>query len=248
MAPTFRLWAPAAKTVELIGDLNCRLEPADNGWHFATVQAARAGTRYKFRIDDDIEVPDPASAFQPQDVSGPSEVIDHAEYRWQVADWRGRPWEEAGCLNCISVGLPRGGTFRAANEKLDHVAEAGFTAIDAACRLCWRRNWGYDGVLASTGFAALDTPLRRQHRNKEGCYACSNAQRSPSTRTLPKTTSAFVTKRRISGGTVSDKGRDARDVMLGLAKTCMKLKLSFYDFRGRPPRPAWRARDCGRSC
>jgi len=43
---------------------------------------------------------------------------------------------------------------------------------------------------------------------------------------------AFVTKRKISGGTVSEKGRDARDVMLGLAKTCMKLKLSFYDFVG----------------
>lgn len=56
---TFRLWAPAAKTVELIGDVNCRPESADNGWHFATVQAARAGTRYKFRIGDDIEVPDP---------------------------------------------------------------------------------------------------------------------------------------------------------------------------------------------
>jgi len=43
---------------------------------------------------------------------------------------------------------------------------------------------------------------------------------------------AFVTKRKISGGTVSDKGRDARDIMLGLAKTCMKLKLSFDEFIG----------------
>jgi Transposase IS66 family len=42
----------------------------------------------------------------------------------------------------------------------------------------------------------------------------------------------FVTKRKISGGTVSHNGRDARDIMLGLAKTCMKLKLSFYEFLG----------------
>ena len=41
---------------------------------------AKAGTRYKFRIDDEIDVPDPASAFQPDDVFGPSEVIDHASY------------------------------------------------------------------------------------------------------------------------------------------------------------------------
>ena len=54
----------------------------------------KAGTRYKFRIDDEIDVPDPASAFQPEDVFGPSEVIDHASYRWRAADWRGRPWHE----------------------------------------------------------------------------------------------------------------------------------------------------------
>ena len=43
---------------------------------------------------------------------------------------------------------------------------------------------------------------------------------------------AFVTKRKISGGTVSEKGRDSRDILLGLAKTCRKLKLSFYEFIG----------------
>ena len=50
----------------------------DDGWFTADVAGATAGTRYKFRIDDEIDVPDPASAFQPDDVSGPSEVIDHA--------------------------------------------------------------------------------------------------------------------------------------------------------------------------
>jgi transposase IS66 family protein len=41
-----------------------------------------------------------------------------------------------------------------------------------------------------------------------------------------------VIKRKISGGTVSEKGRSARDVMLGLAKTCAKLRLSFFDYLG----------------
>jgi len=39
---------------------------------------------------------------------------------------------------------------------------------------------------------------------------------------------AVVTKRKVSGGTVSKKGRTACDVMLGLAKTCAKLKISFF--------------------
>ena len=42
------------------------------------VAEAGAGTRYRFRIDGEIEIPDPASHFQPDDVHGPSEVIDHA--------------------------------------------------------------------------------------------------------------------------------------------------------------------------
>lgn len=43
---------------------------------------------------------------------------------------------------------------------------------------------------------------------------------------------AVVIKRKISGGTVSEKGRCARDVMLGLQKTCAKLRLSFFQFLG----------------
>ena len=37
---------------------------------------------------------DPASRFQPEDVHGPSEVIDPRAYRWEHTNWHGRPWEE----------------------------------------------------------------------------------------------------------------------------------------------------------
>lgn len=43
---------------------------------------------------------------------------------------------------------------------------------------------------------------------------------------------ACVTKRRISGGTMSADGRQARDVMLGLMKTCQKLGISFFAYLG----------------
>ena len=58
--------------------------PRDNdGWYFGDVPQAAAGTRYKFRIDDDVDVPDPASAFQPDDVFEPGEVIDHSAFAWR---------------------------------------------------------------------------------------------------------------------------------------------------------------------
>jgi hypothetical protein len=43
---------------------------------------------------------------------------------------------------------------------------------------------------------------------------------------------AQVTRRKVSGGTRSDLGRDCRDAFLGLAKTCAKLGLSFWDYLG----------------
>ena len=41
-----------------------------------------------------------------------------------------------------------------------------------------------------------------------------------------------VTKRKVSGGTRSDAGRDARDAFLGLMKTCDKLGVSFWGYLG----------------
>ena len=41
-----------------------------------------------------------------------------------------------------------------------------------------------------------------------------------------------VTKRKVSGGTRSDVGRDCRDAFLGLAKTCAKLGVAFWDYLG----------------
>lgn len=40
----------------------------------------------------------------------------------------------------------------------------------------------------------------------------------------------YVTKRKISGGTRSDEGRDARDTFTSLYKTCKKLGISFWDY------------------
>jgi len=91
----FRLWAPAARRVDLLLEKPHALMRGEDGWFSAEIAGVGAGTRYKFRIDNEIDVPDPASSFQPEDVSGPSEIIDHAAYRWRTTDWRGRPWREA---------------------------------------------------------------------------------------------------------------------------------------------------------
>ena len=42
----------------------------------------------------------------------------------------------------------------------------------------------------------------------------------------------MVTRRKISGGTRSETGRQGRDAFLGLMKTCKKLNISFLDYLG----------------
>ena len=61
---------------------------ADGFFHLVT-DAARPGSRYRFRLADGVLVPDPASRHQPEDVHGPSVVIDPRSYAWRQAGWRG---------------------------------------------------------------------------------------------------------------------------------------------------------------
>jgi malto-oligosyltrehalose trehalohydrolase len=146
---SFRLWAPAAKRVDVLLETPHRLRRGDDGWFSAEIAAVKAGTRYKFRIDDEIDVPDPASGFQPDDVAGPSEVIDHTAYRWRAADWRGRPWPETVVIETHVGTFTRDGTYRSMIEKLDHLVATGITALELMplADFPGRRNWGYDGVL-----------------------------------------------------------------------------------------------------
>ncbi|GLH78295.1 malto-oligosyltrehalose trehalohydrolase [Bradyrhizobium sp. SSBR45G] len=146
---TFRLWAPAAKRVDLVLDGRHEMQRRDGGWYTLDVAGAGAGTRYKFRIDDELDVPDPGSDFQPEDVFGPSEVIDHRAYAWRSENWRGRPWQDAVFLESHVGTFTPEGTYRAMIDKLDHLVETGITALELMplADFAGRRNWGYDGVL-----------------------------------------------------------------------------------------------------
>jgi maltooligosyltrehalose trehalohydrolase len=146
---SFRLWAPAAKRVDLLMEKSHPLRRGDDGWFSADIAGLKAGVRYKFRIDDEIDVPDPASAFQPDDVAGASEVIDHSSYPWRAREWRGRPWQETALIETHVGTFTPEGTYRAMIGKLDHLVASGITALELMplADFAGPRNWGYDGVL-----------------------------------------------------------------------------------------------------
>jgi malto-oligosyltrehalose trehalohydrolase len=146
---TFRLWAPAASQVELLlDDAGVAMAAEGGGWYALRHTDTGPGLRYRFRINNNVVVPDPASQFQPDDVHGPSELINH-DYAWTTTEWRGRPWHEAVILELHIGTFTPEGTFLGAIPRLADVAAAGFTAIELmpVADFPGRRNWGYDGVL-----------------------------------------------------------------------------------------------------
>jgi len=165
----FRLWAPGAERVDLILDETHGaarpMKAADDGWFERHVDDVRAGSRYRYLIDNEVHVPDPASRYQPEDVHGPSVVVDPSSFAWSTPDWTGRPWHET-VLYELHVGtFAPEGTFDGVRRKLDHLADLGVTAVELmpVADFSGQRSWGYDGVLPFAPDSAYGTPddLRR---------------------------------------------------------------------------------------
>lgn len=165
----FRLWAPAARSVEICirrtpaqthSPQHLPMQKTGAGWYEIVTDAAASGSQYQFRINEQLVVPDPASRFQPADVHGPSEVIDPQAFDWQDEAWRGRPWSDAVIYELhVGAFTPRG-TFSALRDKLDYLSDLGITAIELMPigDFPGQRNWGYDGVLPFAPDASYGRP------------------------------------------------------------------------------------------
>ena len=159
----FALWAPDAfyVSVELENGQSLPLLPQADGW-FVIKTRCRAGTGYRFNIDGELEVPDPASRAQAADVHGYSVVVDPHAYQWQYSTWLGRPWNEAVIYE-LHVGVLGG--FQAVEQQLARLVELGITAIELMpiAQFPGERNWGYDGVLPYAPQASYGSPEQLKH-------------------------------------------------------------------------------------
>lgn len=150
----WRVWAPEARQVELVlfGSQGERtVQPLINdGDGYFTFQAAgiSEGQRYAFRLDSNVERPDPASRWQPEGVHLPSAVWDPNQFEWTDLLWPGIARKDL-VLYELHVGtFTPEGTFTAIIERLDQLRDLGITAIVLmpVAQFSGRRNWGYDGT------------------------------------------------------------------------------------------------------
>ena len=154
----FRLWAPGRQqvTVEIDGMPAVPMRSLADGWFEAEADCG-AGSLYRYRVSEDLAVPDPASRSQNGDVHDASIVCDPDAYRWRNVGWLGRPWHET-VLYELHLGAVGG--FAGAAKQLQRLADLGVTAVELMpiADFPGPRNWGYDGVLPYAPDAAYGTP------------------------------------------------------------------------------------------
>jgi hypothetical protein len=87
--------------------------------------------------------------------------------------------------------------------------------------------------LRHTGFVTLDRLLARLHANKAELLMVLDRPEIPlHTNGSENDIRCQVRRRKVSAGTRSDLGRDCRDALLGLGKTCGKLGIDVWDCLG----------------
>jgi maltooligosyltrehalose trehalohydrolase len=163
---TFRLWAPAARQADVVVDSaagqQTRPQAArrgEEGWWECRLPGAGPGTRYRWRIDGDLLVPDPASRQNPEGPHGPSCVVDPGQFEWDDV-WTGRPWQDT-VLYELHVGtFTAEGTFAAAAGRLQSLVDTGITAVELmpVADFAGEYGWGYDGVLPYAPHHAYGSP------------------------------------------------------------------------------------------
>ena len=131
-----------------------------DGYYEIITAAAQPGSAYRYRINGENEVPDPASRLNPQDVHGPSQVVDPTEFDWTDGEWHSRPWHEAIVYELHVGTFSPEGTFAGVAARLDHLVELGVSVIELLpiADFPGKRGWGYDGVLPYAPESAYGTP------------------------------------------------------------------------------------------
>jgi malto-oligosyltrehalose trehalohydrolase len=145
----FRVWAPAADSVELhVAGRAHPMAPDDGDWWTADLPDAGSGTDYWFQLNGGDLLPDPRSLWQPAGARGPSRRYDHSAFGWTDAGWRGIPLAGSVIYELHVGTFTPQGTFDAAIERLGHVADLGVDAVELmpVAAFPGQHGWGYDGL------------------------------------------------------------------------------------------------------
>jgi maltooligosyltrehalose trehalohydrolase len=144
-----RVWAPFARTVELVTAAKRLAMHRDaSGWWSVEIEDDLARADYAFSVDRADPVPDPRSPSQPEGVLGFSRPIDHSAFHWSDDGWRQPPLGAALIYECHVGTFTTQGTFDAAIDRLGYLHDLGISHVELmpVAEFSGDRGWGYDGV------------------------------------------------------------------------------------------------------
>lgn len=150
----FRVWAPGHTSIEVVFANQepprfHQLEPEREGGYFSgLIETAKAGDRYKYRVDGKDWYPDPASRFQPAGPHEFSQVVDPRTYVWRDQNWRGVHIEGQVVYEMHIGTFTQEGNWTSAARNLDYLKETGITVLEVmpVNEFPGKFGWGYDGV------------------------------------------------------------------------------------------------------
>lgn len=150
----FRLWAPDHDHVSILAKskkkvlFSRQMEKEKNGYFSLCISDFPKDALYYYQVgNSDKHFSDPASRYQPDGPEGGSMMIED-DFSWTDHHWKGVS-DEPQVIYEMHIGtFTSEGTFQAAAEKLDYLADLGITIIEMMPINDFPGNfgWGYDGV------------------------------------------------------------------------------------------------------
>ena len=185
----FRVWAPHAKRVSVIGTFNewdggtHPLQAEENGFWYGDVAEAHIGDQYQYMLTTglgDFKRIDPYAREVTSSVG--NAVVHNPDFDWEQDNFHLAPWNELAVYE-LHVGtfndqenadLP--GTFRTAATRLKHLKKLGVNAIQImpVGEFAGDRSWGYNPAhifsveLAYGGPLALKQFIKSAHQDGIG--------------------------------------------------------------------------------
>jgi maltooligosyltrehalose trehalohydrolase len=174
----FIVWAPLRKAVSLVltdhpsqSDRQSAEHPSavhpmqqdDFGYWKLTLTGTFPGMPYRFRLDNELEWPDPAALaqpggllqagdpLQPPDHPGghpaPSRIVDR-DFHWTDQHWKGLALRDCVIYELHTGTFTSGHDFDGVISRLDYLRDLGINAIEVmpVSQFPGSRNWGYDGM------------------------------------------------------------------------------------------------------
>ena len=110
--------AGSQNSFELVAD--------ERGYYSGSDRDVKPEMKYWLRLDGSGPLlPDPASRFQPAGPTGPSQIIDPADFDWHESNWPGVPLSDQVLYEMHIGTFTRAGSWEAATAELVELAELG---------------------------------------------------------------------------------------------------------------------------